>query len=79
MLDGKDSCMDSLLKPPEVLVIAKTNSPHYVRPIGQLHQGQYIFVFAYLSLLVAKGRFKVFVSFLLVGHTHNDNDVSFGW
>ena len=37
------------------------------------------YVFAYWSLLVAKGIFKeVFVSFLLVGRTHNDIDASFG-
>src|SRR5665213_2811165 len=36
------------------------------------------FVFAYWSLLVAKGIFKeVFVSFLMVGHTHDDIDASF--
>ena len=35
-------------------------------------------VFAYLSLLVAKGIFKeVFVSFILVGHMHKDIDASF--
>ena len=38
------------------------------------------FVFAYWSLLVANGIFKeVFVSFLLVGHMHNDIYASSGW
>ena len=39
----------------------------------------YIYIFAYWSLLVLKYIFKeVFVSFLLVGHTHDDIDASFG-
>ena len=37
------------------------------------------FVFCFWSLLVARGVFEeVFVSFLLVGHTHEDIDASFG-
>jgi hypothetical protein len=36
-------------------------------------------VFCFWSLLIAKGIFKeVFVSFLLVGHTHEDIDATFG-
>jgi hypothetical protein len=36
------------------------------------------YVFAFLSLLVAKGIFKqVYVGFLMVGHTHEDVDAMF--
>ena len=39
-----------------------------------------IFVFAYRSSHVAKNIFKgVFVSFLLMGRTHNDIDASSWW
>ena len=37
------------------------------------------FMFAYWSLLVAKGIFKeVFISILLVDHVHDDIDAPFG-
>ncbi len=36
------------------------------------------YVFVYWSLLVANFFKEVFVSFLLVGHTHDDIDASFG-
>ena len=36
------------------------------------------YVFAFLSLLVAKGIFKqIYVGFLMVGHTHEDVDAMF--
>ena len=37
------------------------------------------YVFCFWSLLMAKGIFKVvFVSFLMVGHIHDESDASFG-
>ena len=80
ILDGKDVCLHSLPKPPSEDVIA-TNLPPTVHV--QLHycakENKNRYVFAYWSLVVAKVIFKeVLVSFLLVGHTHDDIDAFFG-
>ena len=80
VMDGKDVCPHSLPEPPSENVIA-TNLPPTLRVqldnCAKDNKSRY--VFAYWSLLVAKGIFKeVFVSFLLVAHTHDDIDASFG-
>ena len=79
-LDGKDECLHFLPELPCELVIAM------ILPFTMCVQldncgkdNKHRYVFAYWSLLVAKGIFKeVFVSFLLVDHTYDDIDASFG-
>ena len=76
ILNEKDVCLDSLPEPLSELVIAM-NLPPTIRVqldnCAKDNKSRYVFV--YWSLLVAKGIFKeVFVSFLLVGHAHNDID-----
>ena len=80
MLDGNDACLNAL---PEPLM-----SPRFQKqypPIMHVQLDNYsrdnknIFVFTYWSLLVAKDiSDEVIVSFLLVDHTHDDIDASFG-
>ena len=77
MLDGKYTCLDSLSEPPSEHVIAEKLPP--TMQVQLDNSAKNIFVFACWSLLVAKGIFKeVFVSFILVGHTYDDIDASFG-
>jgi hypothetical protein len=80
VMDGKDVCLHSLPEPPSEPVIAKKLPPTLrVQLDNCAKDNKSRYVFAYWSLLVAKGIFKeVFVSFLLVGHTHDDIDASFG-
>ena len=80
VLYGKDVCLHSLPEPLSEPVIAKKLPPTLrVQLDNCAKDNKSRYVFAYWSLLVAKGIFKeVFVSFLLVGHTHDDIDASFG-
>jgi hypothetical protein len=80
VLEGKEVCLSSLQEPPEQLVIAKALPPTlHVQLDNCANDNKCRYVFCFWSLLVAKGIFKeVFVSFLMVGHTHNDIDASFG-
>jgi hypothetical protein len=65
VLVGKDVCMHSLPEPSTMTIVQKTIKVDMF--------------FAYWSLLVTKCIFKeVFVSFLLIGHTHDGIDASFG-
>jgi hypothetical protein len=69
----------SLQKPLEQPVLAKPLSPTlHVQLDNCTKDNKCRYVFCFWSLLVAKGIFKeVFVSFFIVGHTHNDIDASF--
>ena len=74
-MDGKDVCLHSLPEPPSEPVVAMKLPPTLRVQLDNKSR----IVFAYWLLLVAKNIFKeVFVSFLLVGHTHDDIDTSFG-
>ena len=80
MLDGKDVCLHSLQEPSNEPMIAKKLPPILrVQLNNCAKNNKSRYVFAYWSFFVEKGIFKeVFVSFLLVGHTHDDIDASFG-
>jgi hypothetical protein len=80
VLDGKDVYLHSLSEPPNKSVVAKKLPPTLrVQLDNCAKDNKNRYVFAYWSLLVAKDISKeVFVSFLLVGHTHDDIDASFG-
>ena len=81
VLDGKDVCLHLLWEPPSELVLAMKLFPAMrVQLDNCAKDNKNKYVFAYSSLLVAKGIFnEVFMSFLLVGHTYDDIDASFGW
>ena len=80
VLERKDICLHSLPKPPNDPMVAMKLPPTLrVQLDNCAKDNKSRYVFAYWSLLVAKGIFKkVFVSFLLVGHTHDDIVSSFG-
>src|SRR5665213_3542773 len=80
VLDGKEVCLNSLAEPPKEYVYAKQLPPTlHVQLDNCAKDNKCRYVFCFWSLLVAKGIFKeVFVSFLMVGHTHDDIDASFG-
>ena len=80
MLDEKNVCLHLLPEPPSEPVTPKKLPPTLrVQLNNCAKDNKSRYVFAYGSLLVVKDIFKeVFVSFLLVGHTHDDIDASFG-
>jgi hypothetical protein len=80
VLAGKEVCLSSLADEPQELVPAKQLPPTlHVQLDNCTKDNKCRYVFCFWSLLVAKGIFKeVFVSFLMVGHTHDDIDASFG-
>ena len=80
VLEGKEVCMSSLPEPPREPISAKPLPPTlHVQLDNYLKDNKCRYVFCFWSFLVAKGIFKeVFVSFLMVGHTHDDIDASFG-
>ena len=80
VLDGKDVCMHSLPEPPSEHVVAMKLPPTFrVELDNCAKDNKSRYIFGYWSLLVAKGIFKeVFVSFILVGHIHDDINASFG-
>ena len=73
-------CLHLLPEPPSASVIAKKLPPTLRFQLDNCAKdNKNRYVFAYWLLLVVKGIFKeVFISFLLVGHTHDDIDGSFG-
>jgi hypothetical protein len=79
MLAGKEVCTSSLPELPSELVCAKALPPIlHVQLDNCAKDNKCRYVFCFWSLLVAKAIFKeVFVSFLMVGHTHDDIDASF--
>jgi hypothetical protein len=81
VLAGKEVCISSLSDSPLELVCAKALPPTlHVQLDNCAKDNKCRYVFCFLSLLVTKGIFKqVFVSFLMVGHTHYDIDAYFGW
>ena len=80
VLYGKDVCLHSLPEPPSEPMLAMEKPPTIrVQWDNYAKDNKIIYVSTHWLLLVAKGIFKeVFVSFLLVGHTHDDIDASFG-
>ncbi len=80
VLEGKEVCLSSLQEAPQQPVVAKPLPPTlHVQLDNCAKDNKCRYVFCFWSLLVAKGIFKeVFVSFLMVGHTHDDIDASFG-
>ena len=80
VLKGKDVCISSLLELSGEPIFTKQLLPTlYVQLDNCTKDNKCRYVFCFWSLLVAKDIFKeVFVSFLMVGHTHDDIDASFG-
>jgi hypothetical protein len=79
VLSGKELCMLALCTD-LVLVAARRLPPIlHVQLDNCWKDNKSRYVFCFWSLLVAKSIFEeVFVSFLLVGHTHEDIDATFG-
>jgi hypothetical protein len=73
-------CEGSLPPPPESLVEAVALLPVLnIQLDNACSNNKNRYVFSLFSLLVYKGVFrKVYVNFLLVGHTHEDIDAMFG-
>jgi hypothetical protein len=80
VLQGLDICKSSLRPAPEVAVLGSPLPPLLnVQMDKATRDNKNRFVFAFWSLLVAKKVFReVYVSFMLVGHTHHDIDAMFG-
>ena len=82
MCDGKDPILDEC---PNIEQSSMSSSPFQKMPENLLLQldncageNKNRYLFAYLSLLVARGVFKtVQLGFLMVGHTHEDIDAMF--
>ena len=72
--------MSSFLKPPDESILAKPLPPTlHVQFDNYIKDSKCQYVFCFWSLLEAKGVFKeVFVFIFMVGHMHDDIDVSFG-
>jgi hypothetical protein len=80
LLNGSETCLDSLIPPPPVPL-----EPNPLPPILTLQldnasgDNKNRWVFAYCSMLIYKGVFReVYINFLIVGHTHEDIDALFG-
>ena len=80
VLQGKEICMSALPEPPREPICAKPLPPTlHVQLDNCAKDNKCRYVFCFWSLVVTKGIFKeVFVYFLMVGHTHDDIDASFG-
>ena len=80
MLKGKKVCLSSLQEAPQEPVLAKPLPPTlHVQLDNCAKDNKYRYMFCFWSLFVAKGIFKEFLClFLMVGHTHDDIDASFG-
>ena len=80
MLAVKKVCMSSLPKPPAEPVCAKPLPPTlHVQLYNCAKDNKCRYVFCFWSFLVANRIFKeMFVSFLIMGHTHDYIDASFG-
>jgi hypothetical protein len=80
VLQGSDICTSSLRPAPEVAIPTTPLPPILnVQMDNATGDNKNRFVFAFWSLLVAKHIFReVYVSFMLVGHTHDDIDALFG-
>jgi hypothetical protein len=80
LLTGAVMYEGSLLPPPESPVEAAALPPVLnIQLDNACSDNKNRYVFSFFSLLVQKGVFrKVYISFLLVGHTHEDIDAMFG-
>ena len=80
ILNGKETCIEGMREMHADLVPAIPLPPVlYVQLDNCWKDNKCRFVKAFWSMLVAKGIFReVYVSYLLVGHTHDDIDASFG-
>jgi len=80
VLKGKNACYSSLKPPPEELVRGKPLPPIlHVQLDNCWKDNKSRYVMCFWSMLVAKKIFiEVIVSFMIVGHTHDDIDASFG-
>ena len=80
VLQGSDICTSSLRVAPEVPIPATPLPPVLnVQMDNATGDNKNRYVFVFWSLLVAKHIFhEVYVSFMLVGHTHDDIDALFG-
>ena len=80
VLSGVDMCNSSLRPAPEVPIPESSLPPILnVQMDNATGDNKNRFVFCFWSLLVAKKIFReVYVSFMLVGHTHDDIDALFG-
>ena len=80
VLQGSDICTSSLRVAPEVPIPATPLPPVLnMQMDNATGDNKNRYVFAFWSLLVAKHIFReVYVSFMLVGHTHDDIDALFG-
>ena len=80
ILEGSDSCLNSLLPLPQELIPAQSLPPVLVLQLDNASgANKNRCVFAFCSLIVYKGIFReVFINFFIVGHTHEDIDALFG-
>ena len=80
LLNGSEFCLDSLLPPPQEPIVAHSLPPILTLQLDNASDdSNNRWVFAFCSLLVYKGIFrKVYINFLIVGHTHEDIDALFG-
>ena len=79
VFQGKEVCMSSLPEPTRDPIIGKPLPPTFHVQLDNCSKDKCRYVFCFLSLLVVKRIFReIFVSFLMVGHTHDDIDTSFG-
>jgi hypothetical protein len=79
ILKGKEICLDSLGTFQPSIPVRTLPPILYVQLDNCWKDNKSRYVFCFWSMLVAKGIFEeVFVSFLLVGHMHEDIDATFG-
>jgi hypothetical protein len=79
VLSGKESCVSALGTDLVPLVVRRLPPILHVQLDNCWKDNKSRYVFCFWSLLVAKGiSEEVFVLFLLVGHTHEDIDATFG-
>ena len=79
ILKEKEICVDSLSTSQPSIPAWRLPPVLHVQLDNCWKDNKSRYVFCFWSILVAKGVFKeLFVSFLLVGHTHEDIDATFG-
>ena len=80
LLRGSEVCMDSLGRVPSQPIEARPLPPVlHIQMDNSWRENKNRYVFCFWSLLVARRIVKeVVVSFMIVGHTHDDIDASFG-
>lgn len=80
ILNGKEMCFASLREPPQIPKQARPLPPVlHIQLDNCWRENKNRFCFCFWSLMVAKRIVReVVVSFMMVGHTHEDIDASFG-